>query len=89
MYDTQCGAKLFEKNLARDVFSEKFLSSWCFDVEILARIIQLYDRKTLLKTVREIHLKMWEDKNNSKLKWYSSIKMALDLMRIKMFYDKS
>jgi dolichyl-phosphate beta-glucosyltransferase len=34
--DTQCGFKLFRRNVARDVFSRQTLDGWLFDCEVLA-----------------------------------------------------
>ncbi len=71
VYDTQCGAKLFRANAqARKVFSEPFLSRWVFDVEILARYLNLYERepKRLEQVIYEYPLEVWVDIEGSKLR---------------------
>ena len=41
IYDTQCGAKLFDKKVLSTVVQEPFCSKWIFDVEIIVRISRL------------------------------------------------
>jgi len=39
-YDTQCGAKLFRKDIVERYFKVPFVSRWIFDVELLLRMEQ-------------------------------------------------
>jgi dolichyl-phosphate beta-glucosyltransferase len=75
VYDTQCGIKIFKKDLIIGVFEPEFISRWLFDVEILARLKLTYSSYTLKQTVREIPLLEWIEKGESRLK-------AIDLFRI-------
>ena len=59
-YDTQCGAKLFKKELIDDGFTEKFISRWIFDVEILMRLKKY--------NIVEYPLNTWIDIAGSKIK---------------------
>ena len=86
VYDTQCGAKMFQRGIANKLFSKPFISDWCFDVEILARAIQRFGAEDCLKIVREIPLNSWIDQGGSKLHWYSPVRMAWDLLRIRLTY---
>jgi len=36
--DTQCGCKLFKKNILPIAFTKSFISSWLFDIEIFLRL---------------------------------------------------
>ncbi|MBU2552381.1 MAG: glycosyltransferase [Proteobacteria bacterium] len=66
-YDTQCGAKLFRAGLARDVFRDRFLAVWCFDVEIMARIIASRGHDEALAIIVEVPLLSWVDRSGSRL----------------------
>ena len=36
-YDTQCGAKLFRRNVVQSLFADDFVSPWFFDLELYVR----------------------------------------------------
>ena len=92
IYDTQCGAKLFRVSPnTRDVFAAPFLSKWIFDVEILARYLNLYgrDTKQLENAIFEFPLHKWTDIAGSKVRPHHFTQAALDLMRIRARYLSS
>jgi len=88
VYDTQCGCKVFEKELVASLFKEKFISKWLFDVELFFRMIQLYGRKSATERMIEVPLKLWEDKGDSKVQMTYFFKLWIDLMKIKRKYNK-
>ncbi|MEM7086377.1 MAG: glycosyltransferase [Bacteroidota bacterium] len=88
VYDTQCGCKVFEKELATMLFKEKFISKWLFDVELFFRMIRLYGRKSATERMIEVPLKLWEDKGDSKVQMTYFFKLWIDLMKIKRKYNK-
>lgn len=88
VYDTQCGCKVFEKELAMSLFKEKFISKWLFDVELFFRMIQLYGRNSATERMIEVPLKLWEDKGDSKVQMTYFFKLWIDLMKIKRKYNK-
>ncbi|GGF73375.1 glycosyltransferase [Wenyingzhuangia marina] len=88
VYDTQCGIKVFTKELSIEVFNKPFLSKWLFDVEIFFRIIQLYTREVAITKMKEIPLRKWVDKGDSKVKMSYFFKLWLDLLKINQAYKK-
>ena len=88
VYDTQCGCKVFETELARSLFKENFISKWLFDVELFFRMIQLYGRKSATERMIEVPLKLWVDKGDSKVQMTYFFKLWIDLMKIKRKYKK-
>lgn len=82
VYDTQCGCKVFTKELSVHVFKTPFISKWLFDVEIFHRIITLYRRDQALHKMLEIPLKKWVDIGESKVKISYSLKLWMDLYLI-------
>jgi glycosyltransferase involved in cell wall biosynthesis len=86
VYDTQCGAKLFTRELAARIFGEPFITRWLFDVEILARIIGIYGRDRIENVVVEVPVKSWIDKGGSKVSWKYGFRVFYDLFRIRGHY---
>jgi len=86
IYDTQCGAKLIEADLARTLFAEPFRSQWVFDVEMLARVIQHLGREEARETIGEIPLEEWIDRSGSKVRLHHSFRIPLDFWRIHRQY---
>lgn len=85
-YDTQCGAKIFQSEIAAEIFSRPFLSSWFFDVEIFARIKKIIGKDLALKQIMEIPLHEWKDKSGSKLRLRHYFICIIDLWRIFLNY---
>ncbi|MBI5554577.1 MAG: glycosyltransferase [Elusimicrobia bacterium] len=79
-YDSQCGAKLFKKNMLALGFNQPFISRWIFDVEILLR---LKDKKIV-----EYPLQYWEDISGGSLKLSlrTVVKTISDIIKIKRIY---
>lgn len=74
-YDSQCGAKIFKKNCIKRAFSEKFLSRWIFDVEIMIRLRGL--------ELVEYPLGEWADASGSKVMNLKNIMIiARDIFRL-------
>ena len=63
IYDTQCGAKIFKRETALELFRQPFRSRWLFDIELLARM----GRRRLLRNVCEHPLSFWFDAPGSKV----------------------
>lgn len=78
--DTQCGAKMFRKNVAKKIFSLQKISRFAFDVEIL------YLAKLSNYQVKEIPI-IWSHSGDSRVHTFSDgIKMLIDLMKIKFIH---
>lgn len=86
VYDTQCGAKLFRATpQLLEIFSVPFSSRWLFDVEIVARLIQLARAGGLApveRTIYEYPLPRWRDVSGSKLRYWDFAVAIFDLLRI-------
>ena len=91
IYDTQCGAKLFRSNeTLRAVLAEPFVTSWLFDVEILARLIMRAPGGTAAveRTVYELPLREWRDVAGSKLTRGAYVRAATSLFKLYARYAR-
>lgn len=88
VYDTQCGAKLYRTEVVASLFSEKFITRWLFDVEILARYIVAYGRTAATNEIYEHPVFAWEDIAGSRLKAHDFFKAPMEMLKIKRKYLK-
>jgi glycosyltransferase involved in cell wall biosynthesis len=90
IYDSQCGAKLFRVSPPTpELFAERFVSKWIFDVEILARLRQFLSSEQWLNAgelIREYPLETWHDVSGSKVKSADFIHAFADLSKIYQRY---
>ncbi|PIP24426.1 MAG: hypothetical protein COS25_01015 [Candidatus Nealsonbacteria bacterium CG02_land_8_20_14_3_00_37_10] len=75
--DTQCGFKCFTKKTAEDIFPKCKIDRFAFDPEILIT------GKLSGYKIKEIPV-YWKNDLESKVKFKSIIKMALDLIKIRL-----
>jgi dolichyl-phosphate beta-glucosyltransferase len=74
--DTQCGFKCFMKKAAEEIFPKCRIDHFAFDPEVL-----VLAEKAGYK-IKEIPV-LWKNDLESKVKFKSIIKMAIDLVKIK------
>lgn len=86
VYDTQCGAKMIETDLAMQLFKEPFHSRWFFDVELIARMKYIYGKDYCLKNILELPLNTWVDKGHSKISFFDLVKTPFVLLKLMFKY---
>jgi len=86
VYDTQCGAKVFRVGPhLRTALAEPFASRWAFDVELLGRLgrgrgdVPAVGASALL----EVPVWQWRDVAGSRLKGYTALRTAAELLTIR------
>lgn len=85
--DTQCGAKVFSRTIAKEVFAESFQSKWLFDIEILIRIRNYFGKNRAMDFVNEVALNKWEEIDGSKITIKDSIQFPIQLCQIAYDYN--
>ena len=86
-YDTQCGAKIFQAGLAKQLFKDKFISKWLFDVELFFRAKIIF-KEEIFNMVLEQPLNQWNEKGDSKVSMWYSLKIPFEMYRMKRKYRK-
>lgn len=84
--DTQCGAKIMDKEIASLMFQKKFITKWLFDVEIFMRMRRYYGKNDVKKFICEQPLKRWVHVDDSKLSMKDSVKIVGQLGQIALHY---
>jgi len=79
--DTQCGAKLFRREVIQPVMRNLGVTCWAFDVDML------FQAKRLSASIREVPT-VWNDVAGSKIQiGRASVNMFVALVRLRMFYS--
>lgn len=86
IYDTQCGLKIFSKDLASYVFTDPFITRWFFDVEIFSRLNLILEKHQLSKIMKEVPIHEWTEKGGSKVRFLDILKVPYFLIKIYFYY---
>lgn len=86
VYDTQCGCKIFKRDLAQELFHQPFISKWLFDVELFFRMIRKVGRHQMGILTKEVPLKRWVDTEDSRVEFRYIFVLWLDLIKIYKTY---
>ncbi|MBO4308162.1 MAG: glycosyltransferase family 2 protein [Bacteroidales bacterium] len=86
VYDTQCGSKMFRASVVEELFEERFITRWLFDVELLARYKKYFGVDNATRKIYEYPLFKWEDVDGSQLKSRDFFKAPIELMKIRRKY---
>lgn len=87
IYDTQCGLKWFRNDATlHAALAEPFTSPWLFDVELLGRLLLLYQANPhiLANQIFEEPLLAWQDIAGSKLRPQDFAASPWQLLRIRI-----
>jgi len=84
--DTQCGAKIMDRDIVPMLFTKPFITKWIFDVEIFIRMRKHYGKSKVLQLICEQPLKRWIHADGSKLSMKDSVKIVGQLAKIAVTY---
>ena len=80
VYDTQCGAKLFDSQTLKNTLDDPFISKWIFDVELFFRMKK--QKSLTVGDYIEIPLTYWEDVGGTRLKVTDFLKAPFELLQL-------
>jgi glycosyltransferase involved in cell wall biosynthesis len=86
IYDTQCGAKIFRVDVAKDIFVTPFISKWIFDVELFARTILKFGYEATRNKTVEYPLSAWYEVAGSKITFNDLLRQPINIIKIARFY---
>lgn len=82
--DTQCGCKMFKKEIVETGFSDEFISEWLFDIEILLRLKKEYP--DFRKKICEVPVKWKNGSATSKFMFRKNLKILRQIYMINSIY---
>lgn len=82
VYDSQCGAKIFRKNIAKSLFQKPFESKWLFDLELLYRLKHTFP-ENFNKIILEVPLRTWKEQGDTRIKFHDFISAPFELLKIR------
>jgi glycosyltransferase involved in cell wall biosynthesis len=85
--DTQCGAKMFNKEMVNLVFGESFKTDWLFDVEVFLRFRKIYGKIYAQQHIYELPLESWVNAEGSKVSMKEIIRTPFMLIKIAYNYN--
>lgn len=85
--DTQCGAKVFKRNIIPVAYNHSFLTRWLFDVEIFLRLKKHFGSKNIMHCMYEQPLDRWVHVDDSKLGIKDALQIPLMLVNIWFIYN--
>lgn len=88
VYDTQCGCKLFSRNLSMTLFQKPFISKWLFDVELFYHMILIYRHQEATSKMIEVPLTRWLQGVSSHVEPSYGFWVWIDLFRIRTHYNR-
>jgi glycosyltransferase involved in cell wall biosynthesis len=86
VYDSQCGAKLFRREVVEVLFAEPFVTRWLFDLEMLMRLRNRVGREAMEATT-EVPLREWREVGGSKLSLADMAAVPIELLKIRARYN--
>lgn len=85
--DTQCGAKVFKRELIPTLFSSEFKTRWLFDVEVLLRLKRTVTIDKFRRLFLEKPLTRWVHMDGSKLGMKDALSIPMSLLKIGWIYN--
>ncbi len=86
--DTQCGAKIFKREIVEILYRKSFETRWLSDVELLLRLKNycLANRLSFSEQLIPISVTYYEDKTGSKFIFFELLRTTYDLIKLSLRY---
>jgi dolichyl-phosphate beta-glucosyltransferase len=82
IYDTQCGCKIFSKEIVDQIFREKFATKWLFDIEIFIRFFKFINTNL----IKEVPINEWKEIKGSKIKFIDFMLVPVNIIKLSYVY---